>query len=149
MPVIIIKIAHVLYQSMWLTIQIKVHDAIVFFTLLTKRPARESCQPSSVHCVVLFTWSSVWMYSSLMLQKKYQLLKVRLSITLHMHDLCIFFRKSFGTVCCLWWAGESKVSLVLWTIGEQEGDGHTEEWPAVLEKWDFEYLEELSDPKRE
>ena len=152
-PYFVIKIARVLYRKACdsCTIANKRARSDRFPHITDyKKPARKwSCQPSSVHCVVPFTWSSVLMYSSLMLHKKYQLLKVRLSITLHMHDLCIFFRKGFGTVCCLWWAGESEVSLVLWTIGEQEGDGRTEEWPAVLEKWDFEYLEELSDPKRE
>ncbi len=122
MPVIIhivIKIAHVLYQGMWLTITNKSPrcDRFLHITDYCKKPARESCQPSSVHCVVPFTWSSVWMYSSLMLQKKHQLLKVRLSITLHMHDLCSFFSSEWpcSTAWNIWSSKKVRAS-VYWLL---------------------------------
>ncbi len=54
----------------------------------------------------------------------------------------------YRTMCCLWWAGESEVSLVLWADWQQEGDWITQERPTILEKWDTEHLEKISSQQR-
>ncbi len=70
----------IFYQGMWLTVT-NISARCYYFPHFSwlRKPARELCQPISVHCFVPFTCSSVLMHSSLMLQKRYQL-KVRLSI---------------------------------------------------------------------
>lgn len=59
----------------------------------------ESCQPSSVHCFVPFTCFSALVYSSLMLQKKHQLKRVR-PLFMHacMHAHALYINTFSGTI---------------------------------------------------
>ena len=55
----------------------------------------ELCQPSSVHCFVPFTCFSALVYSSLLLQKKHQLKRVR---PLFMHACTVYIYTFSGTI---------------------------------------------------